>query len=85
MHIKVSLSNRVREQQNLNYLHNEQFYNQKEQKLKISQKPNHTDRRNIQQSKNNGLPNGYQLKLRITINLKKTGIKVWAYICTVSF
>ena len=37
MHIKVSLSNRVREQQNLNYLHNEQFYNQKEQKLKITQ------------------------------------------------
>ena len=74
MHVKVSLSNRVREQQNLNYLHNEQFYNQKEHKLKITQKPNH--RRNIQQSKNNGPPNGYQLKLRITINLKKTGIKV---------
>lgn len=51
MHIKVSLNNRVREQQNLNYLHNEQFYNQKEQNLKISQKPNHADRRNIQQSK----------------------------------
>lgn len=45
MHIKVSLSNGVREQQNLNYLHNEQFYNQKEQKLKISQKPNQSTTR----------------------------------------